>query len=180
MSHCDDFKKNLWKCSPFAYFVQLQYCDAILWWLYDVHCVTTADPTHIEEYTKFYCWYAHALLLCARICNCFYLALWYFQYSVTGEQSTNSMRSVFAKPNHQWKVCSLLSYSYTLKHMFPMHVLQISAHIIVNIYWWSPRRWRVRFFVGIFGVFSGDLGVLLSCKITRGMILVVGKVNERV
>ena len=33
---------------------------------------------------------------------------------------------------------------------------------------------------GIFGVFSGDLGVLLSCKITRGMILVVGKVTERV
>ena len=65
----------------------------------------------------------------------FYLALWYFQYSVTGEQSTNSMRSVFAKPNHQWKVCSLLSYSYTLKHMFPMHVVQISAHIVVHIYW---------------------------------------------
>ena len=36
------------------------------------------------------------------------------------------------------------------------------------------------FFVGIFGVFSGDLGVILSCKITRGMILVVGKVTERV
>ena len=65
----------------------------------------------------------------------FYLALWYFQYSVTGEQSTNSMRSVFAKPNHQWKVCSLLSYSYALKHMFPMHVVQISAHIVVHIYW---------------------------------------------
>ena len=99
----------------------------------------------------------------------FYLALWYFQYSVTGEQSTNSMRSVFAKPNHQWKVCSLLSYSYTLKHMFPMYVVQISAHKVVHI-----------FVVGIFWVFSGDLGVLLSCKITRGMILVVGKVTERV
>ena len=30
-----------------------------------------------------------------------------------------------------------------------------------------------------FGGFSGDLGVLLGCKITRGMILVVGKVTER-
>ena len=29
------------------------------------------------------------------------------------------------------------------------------------------------------GVFSGDLGVLWGCKITRGMILVVGKVTER-
>ena len=29
------------------------------------------------------------------------------------------------------------------------------------------------------GVFSGDLGVLLGCKITRGMILVVRKVTER-
>ena len=65
----------------------------------------------------------------------FYLALWYFQYSVTGEQSTNSMRSVFAKPNHQWKVCSLLSYSYTLNHVFLLHVVQISAHIVVHIYW---------------------------------------------
>ena len=110
----------------------------------------------------------------------FCLALLYFQYSVTGEQCTNSMRSVFAKPNHQWKVCSLLSYSYTLKHMFPMYVVQISAHKVVHIYWWSPRRWRVRFFVGLFWVFSEDLGVLLSCKITRGMILVVGKVTERV
>ena len=32
----------------------------------------------------------------------FYLALWYFQYSVTGEQSTNCIRPEFAKPNHQW------------------------------------------------------------------------------
>ena len=29
-------------------------------------------------------------------------------------------------------------------------------------------------------VFSEDLGVLLSCKITRGVILVVWKVTERV
>ena len=34
--------------------------------------------------------------------------------------------------------------------------------------------------MGIFEVFSEDLVVLLSCKITRGMILVVGKVTERV
>ena len=33
---------------------------------------------------------------------------------------------------------------------------------------------------GIFGVFREDLGVLLSFKITREMILVVGKVTERV
>ena len=65
----------------------------------------------------------------------FYLALWYFQYSVTGEQSTNSMRSVFAKPNHQWKVCSLLSYSYTLKYVFPITIVQVSAHKVVHIYW---------------------------------------------
>ena len=45
MSHCDDFKKNLWKCSPFAYFVQLQYCDAILWWLYDVRTLKTLTLT---------------------------------------------------------------------------------------------------------------------------------------
>ena len=31
----------------------------------------------------------------------FYLALLYFQYPVTGEQSTSSIISVFAKPNHQ-------------------------------------------------------------------------------
>ena len=31
---------------------------------------------------------------------------------------------------------------------------------------------------GIFGVFSGDLGVLFSCMITRGMILVEGKVID--
>ena len=30
-----------------------------------------------------------------------------------------------------------------------------------------------------FGGFSRDLGVLWGCKITRGMILVVGKVTER-
>ena len=34
------------------------------------HCVTTADSTHIDDFTKFYCCYALALLLCARICNC--------------------------------------------------------------------------------------------------------------
>ena len=45
----------------------------------------------------------------------FCLALLYFQYPVTGEQSTSSIRSVFAKPNHQWMMCTLLSYSYTLK-----------------------------------------------------------------
>ena len=44
----------------------------------------------------------------------FCLALLYFQYPVTGEQSTSSIRSVFAKPNHQWTMCTLLSYSYTL------------------------------------------------------------------
>ena len=35
------------------------------------------------------------------IVEIFYLALLYFQYPVTGEQSTSSIRSVFAKPNHQ-------------------------------------------------------------------------------
>ena len=44
----------------------------------------------------------------------FCLALLYFQYHVTGEQSTSSIRSVFATPNHQWTMCTLLSYSYTL------------------------------------------------------------------
>ena len=34
-------------------------------------------------------------------------------------------------------------------------------------------------FLAFLGVFSGDLGVLLGCKITRGMIVVVGKVTER-
>ena len=29
------------------------------------HCVTTADPTHIEDYANFYSCYALALLLCA-------------------------------------------------------------------------------------------------------------------
>ena len=31
----------------------------------------------------------------------FYLALLYFQYPLTGEQSTSAIISVFAKPNHQ-------------------------------------------------------------------------------
>ena len=110
----------------------------------------------------------------------FYLALFYFQYPVTGEQSTSSIRSVFAKPNHQWMMCSLLSYSYTLKCVFSITIVLVSAHKVANIYWWSQRRWRVRGVFGIFGVFSGDLVVLLSCKITRGMILVLGKVTERV
>ena len=35
------------------------------------------------------------------IVEIFYLALLYFQYPVTGEQSTSSIISVFAKPNHQ-------------------------------------------------------------------------------
>ena len=38
-------KKNLWKCSPFVYFVQLQYCEAILWWLYDVRTLKTLTLT---------------------------------------------------------------------------------------------------------------------------------------
>ena len=97
----------------------------------------------------------------------FYLALWYFQYSVTGEQSTNSMWWAFAKPNHQWKVCTLLSYSYTLKCVFSITIVQVSAHKVVHIYWWSQRRWRVRGVFGIFGVISGDLSVLSSSKITR-------------
>ena len=42
-------------------------------------------------------------------------ALLYFQYPVTGEQSTSSIISAFAKPTHQWMMCTLLSYSYTLK-----------------------------------------------------------------
>ena len=110
----------------------------------------------------------------------FCLALLYFQYPVTGEQSTSSIRSVFAKPNHQWMMCTLLSYSYTLKKVFSITIGQVSVHKVAHIYWWSQRRWRVGGVFGIFGVFSGDLGVLLSCKITRGMILVVGKVTERV
>ena len=60
-----------------------------------------------------------------------YLALWYFQCSVTGEQSTYSMRLVFAKQNHQWKV----SYSYTLECVFPITIVQVSAHKVVHIYW---------------------------------------------
>ena len=109
----------------------------------------------------------------------FYLALLYFQYPVTGEQSTSSIRSVFAKPNHQWTLCTLLSYSYTLQCVFPINIGKISAYNVVHIYWWSQRRWRVWGVFGIFGVFSGDLGVLLGCKITRGIILVVGKVTKR-
>ena len=88
-------------------------------------------------------WGVHKILL--LICSCitlyvqeyvtveiFYLALWYFQCSVTGEQSTNSMRSVFAKPNHQWTMCSLLSYSYTLKCVFSITIVQVSAHSLVK------------------------------------------------
>ena len=65
----------------------------------------------------------------------FCLALLYFQYPVTGEQSTSSIRSVFAKPNHQWMMCSLLSYSYTLKCVFSITIVQVSAHKVVHIYW---------------------------------------------
>ena len=72
------------------------------------HCVTTADPTHIEEYTKFYCWYAHALLLCARICNCWnflssplvlpVLSYWWTKYQfyeISICQTKPSMEGVF-------------------------------------------------------------------------------------
>ena len=65
----------------------------------------------------------------------FCLALLYFQYPVTGEQSTSSIRSVFAKPNHQWTMCTLLSYSYTLKCVFPITIVHVSAHKVVHIYW---------------------------------------------
>ena len=49
------------------------------------------------------------------IVEIFYLALLYFQYSVTGEQSTSSIISVSAKPNHRWKMYTFLSYSYALE-----------------------------------------------------------------
>ena len=65
----------------------------------------------------------------------FYLALLYFQYPVTGEQSTSSIISVFAKPNHQWTMCTLLSYSYTLKCVFQINIVKVSAQIVVHIYW---------------------------------------------
>ena len=65
----------------------------------------------------------------------FYLALLYFQYPVTGEQSTSSIRSVFVKPNHQWTMCTLLSYSYTLKYVFPIIIGKVSAYNGVHIYW---------------------------------------------
>ena len=73
-----------------------------------MHCVTTADPTHIEEYTRFYCWYAHALLLCARICNCWnflssplvlpVLSYWWTKYQfyeISICQTKPSMEGVF-------------------------------------------------------------------------------------
>ena len=65
----------------------------------------------------------------------FCLALLYFQYPVTGEQSTSSIRSVFAKPNHQWMMCTLLSYSYTLKEVFSITIGQVSVHKVAHIYW---------------------------------------------
>ena len=49
--------------------------DSLRWkgkvfYLYHRHCVTTADSTHMEDFTKFYCCYALVLFLCLRICNC--------------------------------------------------------------------------------------------------------------
>ena len=65
----------------------------------------------------------------------FYLALLYFQYPVTGEQSTSSIISVFDKPNHQWMMCTLLSYSYTLKFVFQINIVKVSEYNVVHIYW---------------------------------------------
>ena len=49
--------------------------------------------------------------------------------------STSSIRSVFAKPNHQWTLCTLLSYSYTLQCVFPINIGKVSAYNVVHIYW---------------------------------------------
>ena len=65
----------------------------------------------------------------------FCLALLHFQYPVTGEQSTSSIRSVFAKPNHQWTMCTLLSYSYTVKWVFQINIVKLSEYNVVHIYW---------------------------------------------
>ena len=51
-----------------------------------------------------------------------------------------------------------------------------SAHILVK----SKTIACSGCFWHFWGFQSGDVGVLLSCKITRGMILVEGKVTERV
>ena len=147
-----------------------------------LHCVTTADSTHIEDYTKFYCCHALALLLCARICNCwnflsspFVLPVpcnWWTKYqfhNISICQTKPSIDNVYPpKLLLYTQICVLNKYCESICTNCSVHILVKSKTIASLGCFWH-----------FLGVFSGDLGVLLGCKITRGMIVVVGKVTER-
>ena len=127
------------------------------------------DPTHNVDYERFCCWSFPVLLLCTWIYNClnFLSSSLVLSVLVNCEQSISSIRSVFAKPNNQWKMYTFSSYSYTLislytwicvpNYYFAKICAKTCAHILVKF----GCSWH-------FWGFSGDLGgfwVLVSYDI---------------
>ena len=121
-----------------------------------LHCVTTADPTHIEEYTQFYCWYAHALLLCARICNCWnilsssfvlpVLSYWWTKYqfyNISICQTKPSMEDVYLP---KLLLCTGI---VVLNYYFASICTYTRAHILVKF----GCSWHFWGFSGKFGGF---------------------------
>ena len=71
-----------------------------------------------------------ALLYVQEYVSVYIFHLGPFSTQNTGEQSASSKRSVLTKPNHEWKVCTFLSYSYTLESVFAIlnYFASIYAH----------------------------------------------------